>query len=258
MTNEKKTQAELKRNAQKIRNINKWRKIVPAVIGVLMAVVVLMYVASLLFMKNGSFTVSVKDYEDKRYSLTLCESPDFKRKTSRLTVKAVENANNISVADLPTNLNDVDGSHNGENYLAYTFYLQNSGTETCAYSYKITISRATLGIDGAVRVRVYFNPDYYRAATGETHYSNAFKDYAKPVTGGGGKAETDIYGNVLEKFVNDTTVLENEMAEFAPNDIAKITVVIWLEGDDSDCNDDALGGQFKADMAFEVKGGTEE
>ena len=110
-------------------------------LALLAAVLVMMYVASLLFLKNGTFTVSVKDYGDTRYSLTLCENADFKRKTSRLSVKAVENVNNISVADLPTNLNDTDGSHNGENYLAYTFYLQNSGTEACTYSYKIAIAR---------------------------------------------------------------------------------------------------------------------
>ena len=192
MIEEKSTDTELKRNARRIKNLNKWRKIVPAVLGILAAVLVMMYVASLLFLKNGTFTVSVKDYGDTRYSLTLCENADFKRKTSRLSVKAVENVNNISVADLPTNLNDTDGSHNGENYLAYTFYLQNSGTEACTYSYKIAITRATLGIDGAARVRVYFNPDYYRASTGEYNYSGACTDYAKLVTGGNGKAETDV------------------------------------------------------------------
>ena len=258
MIEEKSTDTELKRNARRIKSLNKWRKIVPAVLGVLAAVLVMMYVASLLFMKNGTFTVSVKDYGDTRYSLTLCENADFKRKTSRLSVKAVENVNNISVADLPTNLNDTDGSHNGENYLAYTFYLQNSGTESCTYSYKIAITRATLGIDGAARVRVYFNSDYYRASTGEYNYSGAYTDYAKPVTGGNGKAETDIYGNELVNFVNDSVVVENEVTNFAPKSIAKITVVIWLEGDDADCNDDALGGQFKADMSFAVVGGTEE
>ena len=105
---------------------------------------------------------------------------------------------------------------------------------------------------------MYFNPDYYRASTGEYNYSGAYTDYAKPVTGGNGKAETDIYGNELVNFVNDSVVVENEVTNFVPKSIAKITVVIWLEGDDADCNDDALGGQFKADMSFAVVGGTEE
>ena len=99
---------------------------------------------------------------------------------------------------------------------------------------------------------------HYRASTGEYNYSGAYTDYAKPVTGGNGKAETDIYGNELVNFVNDSVVVENEVTNFAPKSIAKITVVIWLEGDDADCNDDALGGQFKADMSFAVVGGTEE
>lgn len=255
MTEEKKTGVELRRDAQKIKQINRWRKIIPALLGVILLLLSITYIAALLFMKNGSFTVSVMDYGDQKYSLTLCESPDFKKHTSRLAVKGVENVNNISVSDLPTDLNDVDGSHNGENYLAYTFYLQNSGTETCSYSYKIAITRATLGIDGAARVRVYFNPRYYRAETGEYDYDGRYTDYAKPVTGGNGKPEKDIYGNELQNFVSSNLIVEEEVTDFAPKDIAKITVVIWLEGNDSDCNDDALGGQFKADMFFEVRVG---
>lgn len=52
MIEEKSTDTELKRNARRIKSLNKWRKIVPAVLGVLAAVLVMMYVASLLFMKT--------------------------------------------------------------------------------------------------------------------------------------------------------------------------------------------------------------
>lgn len=257
MTDEKKTRVELRREVREIRWISRWRRIIPALLALILLLLVMVYIAALLFMKNGSFTVSIKDYGDVKYALTLSENPDFKKHTSRLAVQGVENVSNISVADLPTDLNDVDGSHNGENYLAYTFYLQNSGTEVCSYSYKIAITRATLGIDGAARVRVYFNPRYYIAETGKYDYYGGYTDYAKPVTGGNGKPEKDIYGNELTNFVSNNTVLENEAYEFAPKDIAKITVVIWLEGHDSDCNDDILGGQFKADMSFEAFGTSE-
>lgn len=257
MTDEKEMRVELRRDVQLIKQINRWRRILPALLALILLLLAMAYIAALLFMRNGSFTVSIKDYGDSKYALTLSESPDFKKHTSRLAVQGVEDVINISVADLPTDLNDVDGAHNGENYLAYTFYLQNTGTEICSYSYKIAITRATLGIDGAARVRVYFNPRYYIAATGKYNYTSSYTDYAKPVTGGNGKPEKDIYGNELQNFVSNNTVLENTVTDFAPKDIAKITVVIWLEGDDSDCNDDVLGGQFKADMSFEAFGNAE-
>ena len=33
-----------------------------------------------------------------------------------------------------------------------------------------------------------------------------------------------------------------------------IIKVSWLEGNDPDCTDDVLGGQFKVDMLFEIIG----
>ena len=42
------------------------------------------------------------------------------------------------------------------------------------------------------------------------------------------------------------------MAGFKPGDISKITVVIWIEGNDPDCTDDILGGEFKVDMVMNV------
>lgn len=257
MTDEKKTAAALSRDASKIKRVNQYRKTIPALLAVLALVLVIMYIASLLFVRNGSFTVSVMDYGDKRYSLTLCERPDFKKNTSKLTAKPVENASNISVDDLPKDLNDVDGQHSGENFLAYTFYLQNCGTEACTYQYKIVVSRSTLGIDAAARVRVYYTPRYYRAETDEYDFGGAYTDYAKPATGGNGRPEKDKYGNPLTNFASDSVIVEQTVSGFEPKDISKITVVIWLEGDDPDCNDDVMGGQFKADMSFEVIGGAE-
>ena len=35
-------------------------------------------------------------------------------------------------------------------------------------------------------------------------------------------------------------------------DVHKYTVVLWLEGDDPDCTDDILGGEFKVDMVMNV------
>ena len=258
MNSEKKTFGSIKENAEKVKSINRWRKIIPPILGVLISFLFIIYVASLLFGKYGSFTISAVDSADRRYALSLCEKPDFIRKTSKLSAAAAKNITNISIKDLPADLNDLDGSHNGDNYLAYTFYVKNAGELACNFKYSLVISRATLGIEAAARVRVYYNPDYYKARTGEYNYSGDYVDYAKPKTGGNGEPETDIYGKKQTNFVRDDLIAEGETYNFAPNDIGKVTVVIWLEGDDLDCNDDVLGGQLRVDMLMEITGGINE
>lgn len=258
MIDAKKPVSREKRIVESVKRQRVYRRIVPPIIGVIVAILVIVYVISLLFNKYGSFTIMLKDTGDRSYSLSLCEYSDFRNPTTRLNSDAAINITNISGNSLPTNLNDIDGSHNGENYLAYTFYLKNSGELTCSYRYSLIISRATIGIDAAARVRVYYTPDYYKAETKATNYGDgSYVDYAKPKTNANGAPEIDPDNRVMVNFLDGKTVVSKDIDNFAPGDIAKITVVVWLEGDDPDCTDDILGGQFKLDMIMEVIGGYE-
>ena len=66
--------------------------------------------------------------------------------------------------------------------------------------------------------------------------------YAKenPITK---EAEKDT----VEFYRNDMPVLEKR-DDFRPGDIDKITIFIWLEGDDPECVDNLLGGEIKIHM----------
>ena len=90
--------------------------------------------------------------------------------------------------------------------------------------------------------------------TGEKTYKNDYTDYAKPMTGGNGQPEIDPDNRVMTNFASNDVIVEKQIDGFAAGDITKITVVIWLEGNDPDCTDDVLGGQFKVDMLFEIIG----
>lgn len=240
------------RRANQAKKSKRLYRILPAVMGLIASLLVIAFVASLLFSRYGGFTIKVKEYGDNDYALTLCEEDSFLHPTSKLSAVEVKNINNISYVALPDNLNDVNGAHNGKNYLAYTFYIKNVGTKECSYEYSLSITQATLGVDAAVRVRIYFNPDYYKAATGEYDRNGRFTDYAKPKTGGNGAPETDMGDRVMTNFTSHDTVVKAKIDGFAPNDIAKMTVVIWLEGDDPDCTDDVMGGSFRTDMNIEI------
>ena len=69
-----------------------------------------------------------------------------------LEATKLEFMDNISVKWLPENIdNEAEGSHNGQNYLAYTFYLENKGSETINYWYEIPIDDVIKNVDEAIR-----------------------------------------------------------------------------------------------------------
>lgn len=245
----------LRRTAGEVRRYRTYRRIIPIAIGVILALLSLLYVLSLLFGRQGSFTVRAQDAADRRYALSLSEDENFLYATSHLQAQEARDITNIDGNTLPTNLNDVSGAHNGDNYVAYTFYVRNSGEEVCTYQWALYINRRTAGIDAAARVRLYLEPFFYRAESGEHIYSNAYTDYAKPKTGGGGAPEIDPTNRVMTNFESEGVVASGKVSDFAPGDITKVTVVIWLEGWDPDCNDNVLGGQLGLDMTFDTVGG---
>ena len=63
---------------------------------------------------------------------------------------------------------------------------------------------------------------------------------ANPLTGEAEK-DTKLF------YKNDIPVLENR-PKLKPGEIDKVTVVIWLEGDDPECVDNLLGGEIKISM----------
>ena len=123
-TNDKKTTSFLRRTAGEVKRYRKVRKVVPAVMGVTLALLTIVYVISLLFSKYGSFTVKITDFNDRKYSLSLAENERFSNPVSFLNAGAIKDATNIDGNSLPANLNDTNGEHNGENYVAYTFYVK--------------------------------------------------------------------------------------------------------------------------------------
>lgn len=190
------------------------------------------YVVSYFFEKLGSFSVTVEQYDMVRQGLSLSESPEFYEPISRLNAAAIKDVTNISGDSIPANVDNINGSHNGTDYIAYTFYLKNVGTDTVTYESVLTLANVTRGADEAVRLRVY-------------HNGNAVT-YAKTQTSGGGPEPGTV------EFENEADVCVRRVRGFAPGDIEKYTVVIWVEGDDPECVDAIIGGRFKAEMNFSI------
>ena len=191
----------------------------------------LIFVFSVTQEKMGNFTININRMEMYRQGIMLADNDKFENPSSRLKANAVQNATNISIMDLPDNLESIDGEHNGTDYMAYTFYIRNGGRETVDYYYNIIIEMQAKGVDAAVRVAVYDD-------NGRTVYAKKARN---------GKAEAGT-----TPFIEDTVVMENYVRNFVVNDVDKYTVVVWLEGDDPECVDAIIGGMIRMSMNFDI------
>ncbi len=222
----------LARSAEEAKRYHVTKKILLSLLALLILISAIIYIIAVLYSRYGSFTVTIDKSDAARYSLSLSETEQFNAQTSRLNAKTAEDITNISVNDLPGDLDAINGEHNGENYLAYTFYLKNVGKDTVTFEYNMYITSVKNDVDKAIRIRVYRDGEPIT--------------YARTRTDGNG-AEPDTV-----EFLTKRDIMRLSVKDFAPDDVTKFTVVIWLEGDDPDCIDDLIGGSLKTDMKISV------
>ena len=232
MAKERRVGVSVQRTAEEVKRYRTWKRFVPRGIVIAVLLLVIGYVASVLYTKFGAFTVMVNRFDHNDYALTLSESPQFESHTARLNAEISESVTNIDGNSIPDWVDNVDGEHNGDNYVAYTFYCGNAGSKTVTYNYDMYIANMSRDVEKAVRVRLYIDGKY-------TDYAYARTDGVK----GPEPGTTSFQGN---------SIVRGSVKHFKPGDRTKFTVVIWLEGNDPDCVDKIIGGKFKIDMAIDV------
>ena len=193
----------------------------------------IIYIAAVLYEQSGSFTISVNKYEMQRYGLSLSESEYMTRPTSTLNAKIAEKMTNISGDSIADNVDMIDGEHNGRDYIAYTFYVQNAGENEVAYDYEIKMSGITNGLDEAIRLRLYV-------------------DGGEPTTFAKTKSDGTGAEPGTTEFYSATVMTRARIEDFAPGDKTRFTVVLWIEGNDPDCIDWLIGGKMKVDMNISI------
>ncbi len=223
----------LRRTAREVRNYRVNMKILSLLLVMLTTVTAVIYVSSALYERSGSFTINLNKYEMTKYGLSLSETKEMARPTSQLNAKIAEKMTNIAGESIPDNVDQIDGEHNGRDYIAYTFYVQNAGEVEVAYDYELTLSGVTNNIDEAIRIRIYYNG-------------------GEPIT----YAKTRSDGTGAEpgttEFTSANVALRGRVDGFTPEEKDKFTVVIWIEGNDPDCIDWLIGGKIKLDMSINV------
>lgn len=214
------------------RRINRRNLIFKTILIILLISVCLLavgYGLSMFVNKVGHFTVLVPP---ENGALTLSNTEDFEESKTYIEAEILPSMDNITKSWLPTDIDLIDGSHNGDNYIAHTFYLKNTSDEAIDYKAEINLLSSTLGADEAVRVMVFKNGE-------ETVYAKPQVDSNEP--------EPDTVA-----FAARTKVMSETNQSFESGAVDKYTVVIWLEGEDPECVDNIKGGVVKMSMDFQV------
>ena len=222
---------EVKVTAKKIRR----RKILFRVTSVVTSISIVLLLAfyGIVHLSNslGAFTVILDDI-DKNKSMSLSEEPTFKNPTTALEGTPMPDMDNTTEAWLPDDVNDIDGAHNGFNFIAYTFYLKNVGLQEFDYSSSIDILAVSQRVDDAIRVKVYKNGD-------STVYAKRQRGSNEPEPN-------------TTPFYSDSQVMNVINEGLQPDNMDKYTIVIWIEGNDPECLNDLLGGRMKLRMRFNI------
>jgi len=195
----------------------------------------ILFAASALLNMGGSFTIKAIRPVLENKAISLSETEGFSNPTVKLDAKAIEEMDNITYDWLPLDVLDTkSGSYNGDNYIAYTFYVANTGKEILNYSAALHVTEYTLGVDKAVRTMVYHN--------------GVPTVFAAPAKDGSPESVPD---NVVN-FASETTVFVAIREGFEVGEKDRWTVVIWLEGEDPECINNVRGGTMKMELDMDI------
>ena len=221
--------------ADKVKKRKITSRVVRISLLILLVFLIILYIILEIIYHEGRFTVTLDSNKSLESGLAIFDSLNNSQGKRRLYATPIKFMDNISYKWLPANVDtESDGPHNGQNYIAYSFYVENQGNEVLNYWYEIIVDDVIKNVDEAIRIRIYRNGEDVT--------------YAKKSSLGGGPEENTIPFKEI-KNAEGTIILE-QIKDFKPLDLDRYTVVVWLEGDDPDCTDPLIGGEIKMHMVI--------
>ena len=218
--------------ANKVRKWHKLGRYAKLAILLLLLLLIIIYIVLKVLLDDGSFIVALEENDMLYGGLTMYESLDDPTPKRRLKAEDLQFMDNISIKWLPEDITEYEGSHNGKNYIAYSFYMENQGDEVINYWYTIVMDDVIKDADEAARIMIILNDE-------KTVYAKGSSIDGSP--------EPDT-----KKFRNDKdgTIILEQRKDMHAGDRDKITVVIWIEGDDPECTNALLGGHLRLHMSM--------
>lgn len=221
--------------ADKVRNRKRTFKIIRRALFILLIFLILLYIILDVIYSEGKFTVILDSNKSLESGMAIFDSLNNSQGKRKLEATPIKFMDNISYKWIPENVDtEADGSHNGQNYIAYSFYVENQGDRVINYHYEVIVDDIIKNVDEAIRIRIYHNGE-------DTTYAKKDALERQPET------NTVPFRDI--KNAEGTIILES-VKDFKPDDLDRYTVLIWLEGDDPDCTDALLGGELKMHMVI--------
>ena len=219
--------------AKAVADAKKRKKRYGIILASLVAILLIMYIISMLTTQWGDLVISIGDVYDGK-SIMLSEGASFDDAAVKLNGGSVKDVTNITKSWLPKGLDkEKDGQHNGENYLAYTFYLKNTGDQDLKYNTTMNITGVSKSADEAIRIQIYRN------GQDKTYAKSSYKN-------------RDISETDATAWKDNDTVIKNKNDELKAGAVDKFTVVMWIEGNDPECVDAIRGGTIRSQMVFDI------
>ena len=216
-------------SAKKLARKKTRNRVLKIILVIIVLFLINLYIVLRLMYIGENFTVTLDSEYGMESGLVVYEDPNDIKIRTYLKSEPINYFTDISVNWLPQNIdNEGNGSHNGQNYIAYTFYASNKGQDTINYWATIEIEDVIKNVDEAIRVMVIKNGE-------RTIYAKKNKST--------GNAE-----NNTQPFYSDNVIMLEKNENFQVDSEDKYTIVIWVEGDDPDCTDELIGGEIKMNM----------
>ena len=246
---------------------------------VIIVILSIFFVVAAFYTKSGEFVINL-DSQMAEGGFYLSDTPDYSEHLVSLNGSAVADAFNINIYDIIRDVNEIDGEHNGQNYVAYTFYLTNDTGDTRDYEYSLNIRGSEKGADKAMWIMVFRNGENVVYAmngkNGEPEtqlsmYDFPFQESSQLKNEQYSKVPFEEVEDKIDKtripvfntpsevnklttvpFKNETVICKELVEGIEDKTQDNFTVVIWYEGEDPECTDDIIGGWVELYMNFNL------
>lgn len=222
------------------------RKLLVALLSVFLLLCVVIGLVTIYGLNTGGFTISVNDELSGLGIALFDDEADTGLGKQRLNGSLLSKAVPICQPEINEELvRNKDGSFKSRagDYIGYTFYLRNVGEKTCNIDHSFKITKVSRNVENAIRFWVFYGDEadgtiYKKADENEEAYVDT------------------VFGSYKEtsNFEGKDLICTRTFMDVAPGDQIKISVIMWLEGEDPDCVDfgkkSIAEGSIKVGMGF--------
>lgn len=226
-----------------VKKIWTGKRIVSALLIVFIFIFAMIALLTYYGQNVGCFTISMSDKASNQ-SIYISTDPTFESYSPRLICDSLYQAKNIPYPVIKYEYaRQTDGVYVSEDksYIGYTFYLKNMGDESVSLRETMTVNQETKNVSSCCWLWQFEGENdnvgtiYQKKDDIPHEYESTYRQNRTEW----GTSKSD-----------QNTVISKTIDNIEPQEIIKFTLILWIEGDDPDCNDDILGGQINFNLEF--------